>query len=139
LFGIRNLPCFGKCFSKFGGQFFYNPHRLEKVRLIIYTKWMWKIPYYWAIVHLVTFIETFILEYTNLIRYEEHWGLWTSYTWWWIFLLIFEWIGELIIPEHLRKPLAVEHLHFGKLGWAAIHIILIVTIFLAGFYLGKSM
>jgi hypothetical protein len=44
-----------------------------------------------------------------------------------------------VVVDFSRKPLAVEHLHFGKLGWAAIHIILIVTIFLAGFYLGKSM
>jgi hypothetical protein len=98
--------------------------------------WAWKIPFYWAIIHVGMFFETLILTETLLIEYNFRWDFWDSYTWWWIYLLLFEWIGGIIIPEHLRKPLGIHHLRFGKLGWAIVHFILILTIFLGGYYLG---
>jgi hypothetical protein len=99
-------------------------------------KWSWKIPYYWAIVHLGVLGETLILKYTKIIKYDYNWDLWDSYTWWWIYLLVFEWLAGVIIPEQDRLPLNNHHLKYGKIGWAIIHFILIFTIFLGGFYLG---
>lgn len=102
-------------------------------------KWIWKIPFYWVFVHLGMLGETLALQYTELIKYEKHWDFWDSYTWWWIYLLIFEWIGGLIIPYNLRKPLGEHHLKFGKLGWFIVHFVLITTIFLGGVYLGMKL
>ncbi|OZM58113.1 hypothetical protein CIB95_00605 [Lottiidibacillus patelloidae] len=101
-------------------------------------KWSWKIPYYWAIVHLGVLGETIGLLYTDIIEYNFKWDLWDSYTWWWIYVLIFEWIGSIIISKEDRCPLDANHLKFGRLGWAIVHFILIVTIFLGGFYLGVN-
>jgi hypothetical protein len=98
--------------------------------------WAWKIPFYWAVVHLGMLIETLVLNYTNLIEYNFKWDLWDSYTWWWIYLLIFEWIGGLIISSKHRTPIQINHLLYGKLGWAILHFILILTIFLGGFHVG---
>jgi hypothetical protein len=100
-------------------------------------KWEWKIPFYWAIIHIGIFGETWALNNTRLIEYNYKWDFWDSYTWWWIFFLVFEWIGSLIIPNGLRKPINVDYLKYGKLGWAIIHFVLIATIFLAGYYLGS--
>ncbi|MDL4843046.1 CBO0543 family protein [Aquibacillus rhizosphaerae] len=99
--------------------------------------WAWKIPFYWTIIHIGMFWETYALNKTQIIEYNFKWDLWDSYTWWWIFFLLFEWIGSLIIPDNLRKPLDIRHLRYGKMGWAIIHIVLIITIFLAGYYLGS--
>ncbi|WP_226036595.1 CBO0543 family protein [Aquibacillus saliphilus] len=99
--------------------------------------WPWKIPFYWAIIHVGMFFETWALVNTRIIEYNFKWDFWHSYTWWWIFFLIFEWIGGIIVPENLRKPISIESLKFGKLGWAIIHFILILTIFLGGYYLGS--
>ncbi|MGO4886758.1 CBO0543 family protein [Anaerobacillus sp. MEB173] len=99
--------------------------------------WAWKIPFYWAIIHIGMFIETVILMNTRIITYEYKWDFWDSYTWWWIYLLVFEWIGSMIIPEQLRKPLSIRTLRYGRLGWFLIHFVLIITIFLGGYYLGS--
>ena len=99
-------------------------------------RWPWKIPFYWGVVHLGIIAETWALSETSIINYSYKWHLWESYTWWWIYLLIFEWIGGLLIPAELRRPLAIRHLRVGKLGWAILHFILIITIFLGGYYMG---
>lgn len=100
------------------------------------VRWIWKLPYYMTIVHIGVFVETWILNNTQIIKYEYKWDLWDSYTSWWIFFLLFEWIGGIIIPNHLRKPLDATQLRYGKLGWALIHVVFIATIFLVGYYLG---
>lgn len=102
-------------------------------------KWKWKIPFYWVFVHIGMLGETLALQYTNLIEYNLYWDIWDSYTWWWIYLLIFEFIGGLIIPDRLRKPLDEYHLKYGKLGWFIVHFVLIITIFLGGVYLGMKL
>jgi len=99
--------------------------------------WGWKIPFYWTIVHVGMFWETWALANTRLIKYNFKWDFWDSYTWWWIFFLIFEWVGGIVIPENSRNPINIQSLRFGKLGWAIIHFILIVTVFLGGYYLGS--
>lgn len=99
--------------------------------------WAYKIPFYWVIVHLGMLAETLAHRQTALIHYDFEWDFWDSYTWWWIFLLGFDWIGGLIVPDHLRKPLNVETFRYGKAGWAILHFILIITIFLGGYYLGR--
>lgn len=99
-------------------------------------KWAWKIPFYWTIIHIGMFAEVYALEGTRIIEYNYEWDVWDSYTWWWIYLLVFEWIGGLIVPNELRKPLNIRTLQYGRFGWAIIHFVLISTIFLAGYYLG---
>ena len=101
--------------------------------------WPWKIPFYWVMVHLGVFAESWAERKTQLIQYNAGWDVWDSYTWWWIYLLIFEWIGGMLVPERCRKPIDQELLRFGKVGWYILHFILICTIFLAGVYLGYSL
>ncbi|SDC68622.1 MULTISPECIES: CBO0543 family protein [unclassified Candidatus Frackibacter] len=101
------------------------------------TSWAYKIPFYWVIVHLGMFAETWAQTNTKLIEYELFWDVWDSYTWWWIYLLIFEWVGGLIVSKKDRNPVDEKLLEYGKIGWFIIHFILITTIFLAGFYMGK--
>lgn len=101
------------------------------------VQWAWKIPFYWVLVHIGVLAEVVALMNTNLIRYDQFWDVWDSYTWWWIYLLIFEYVGGMIVPESKRKPLDPSHLSYGKLGWFILHFILIVTIFLGGVYYGR--
>lgn len=98
--------------------------------------WAWKIPFYWAVVHLVVTAETLARQNARLIEYHPMWNFWASYTWWWIFLLLFEWVGGIIIPAHLRRPLGTNLFSYGKSVWAVFHFIVIITIFLGGYYLG---
>jgi hypothetical protein len=98
--------------------------------------WPWKIPFYWVMVHVGMTAEVWAEERTQLIKYNPIWDVWDSYTWWWIFLLVFEWVGGLIVSAQFRKPIDQELLRYGKLGWFILHFILISTIFLAGVYAG---
>lgn len=99
-------------------------------------RWGWKIPFYWGMVHLGVAAEKLLEEYTNIIQYGKYWDTFDSYATWWIYLLIFEYIGGRIVPAHLRKPLPIEAFRFGNGAWFVLHFILILTIFLAGVYVG---
>lgn len=80
--------------------------------------------------------EVLAQNYTQIIKYRKFWDTWDSYTWWWLFLLVFEYIGGLIVSKENRKPLNEEWLKYGEIGWFLLHFILITTIFLAGVYVG---
>lgn len=99
-------------------------------------EWKWKIPFYWALVQLGMLGETWAQAKTDLIQYNRFWDVWDSYTWWWVYLLVMEWVGCLIIPNKDRKPISIEWLRYGKGGWLILHFILILTVFLGGYYLG---
>lgn len=101
------------------------------------SKWGWKIPFYWVLVHTGMLGEVLAQNYTQTIKYRKFWDTWDSYTWWWLFLLVFEYIGGLIVSKENRKPLNEEWLRYGKIGWFLLHFILITTIFLAGVYVGR--
>jgi hypothetical protein len=101
------------------------------------SAWPWKIPFYWGMVHLGVFAEGWAENETQLIKYAGQWDLWTSYTWWWIYLLVFEAVGGSIIAKELRKPIDREIFQYGKIGFFILHFILMVTIFIAGVYMGK--
>ncbi|MTI81681.1 MAG: hypothetical protein FH758_12540 [Firmicutes bacterium] len=98
--------------------------------------WVYKIIFYMGFVHLGMLAETIARLNTSLIKYNFAWDTWDSYTWWWIFLLIFEYVGGLIINEELRKPISSTAFNYGKWAFFFFHFIVITTIFLAGYYLG---
>jgi len=79
-----------------------------------------------------------ILKGTSIFRFEPEWDLWDSYTLWWIYYLLFELIGGKVIPSHLRKPILSESFRYGRWAWIVFHIIVIITIFLAGVYVGVT-
>jgi hypothetical protein len=99
-------------------------------------KWPYKISFYGVIVNLGILLETIFKNTTNLIRYDYEWDFWDSYTSWWAFFILMEWIGSKIIPNNLRKPIKEDAFRFGNWFFFLIHFIGICTIFLAGLYLG---
>lgn len=100
-------------------------------------QWIWKIPFYWGIVHLGVLGEV-ILKYSVLFKFEPEWDLWDSYTLWWINYLLFELLGGKIIPPERRNPLKASLFRYGAWVWIVLHIIFITTIFLAGVYVGVT-
>ena len=100
------------------------------------TDWTYKIPYYWVIVHIFVFLELLTQEKTNLIKYTLAWDLWDTYSAWWIYFLVLEWIGGKIITSNLRKPIDTQAFRYGNWAWILLHAILIFTIFLGGLYTG---
>lgn len=99
--------------------------------------WIWKIPFYWGIIHLGLVGEV-ILKNSVIFKFEAEWDLWDSYTLWWINYLLFELLGGKIVPSEKRKPLNAESLRYGAWAWILLHFIFITTIFLAGIYVGVT-
>lgn len=99
--------------------------------------WSYKIPFYWVMVHIGVFGEVLSQTFTQIIKYQGYWDTWDSYTWWWLFLIIFEFVGGTIVSQENRKPIDESNFKYGKLGWIILHFTLISTIFMAGFYMGK--
>jgi hypothetical protein len=102
------------------------------------TNWTHKIAFYGVIINTGVFFETVLKNTTKLIQYDFEWDLWDSYTTWWGFFILMEWMGGKMIPAHLRKPLHADAFRFGNWFWFVIHIVAMFTIFLAGLYLGKT-
>lgn len=98
--------------------------------------WPYKIAYYGVIVNIGMTLETIFKTTTRLIEYNFEWDFWDSYTSWWAFFILMEWIGGKIVPAHSRKPLAEEFFRFGNWFFFIVHFIAILTIFLAGYHLG---
>lgn len=103
------------------------------------TKWSHKIAFYWVIVVLAMAVETIAHNWTRLIKYELFWDFWDSLTAWWFFFLLFEWLGAMYIPSHLRKPIPNEAFNFGGWGWLIAHFFMIAGFILAGVYLGVQL
>lgn len=103
------------------------------------TNWAYKIAFYGVIINTGVFAETVLKNMTSLIRYDFEWDFWDSYTTWWGFFILMEWISTKIIPPYLRKPLSIDVFRFGNWFWFVIHIVAMFTIFLAGLYLGLVM
>lgn len=100
-------------------------------------KWVWKIPFYWGIIHLGVVAEVILLN-TTIFKFEPEWDLWDSYSLRWLYYLLFELLGGKIIPSHLRKPISAESFRYGRWAWIVFHVIVISTIFLAGVYVGVT-
>ncbi len=100
-------------------------------------RWAWKIPFYWAIIHIGVLSEVILLS-TPILVFSPEWDLWDSYTLWWIYYLLFELLGGKLIPPASRRPLNPETLRYGRWAWIVLHAIVIVTIFLAGVYVGVT-
>lgn len=96
----------------------------------------YKIAFYMTMVHFGVFVEVVLHTYTKIIKYTKFWDTWDSYTWWWIYLLIFDWVGGMIVSEENKKPISEDFLKYGKLGWFITHFIFVGTIFLGGLLLG---
>jgi len=99
--------------------------------------WAWKIPFYWAFVHLAVLAEVVLLSFTGMFRFAVGWDLWDSYTLWWIYFLFFEWLGGRLIRPETRRPLPVAQFRYGRWAWLILHAIVISTIFVFGVYTGK--
>ncbi|WP_371376901.1 CBO0543 family protein [Sporomusa aerivorans] len=100
------------------------------------VSWVHKIMFYGVLINTGVFIETVLQNTTRLIHYDFEWDLWDSYTTWWAFFILMEWLGGKIIPQHLRAPLSTESFRFDNWFWFVIHLVAVFTIFLAGLYLG---
>jgi len=99
-------------------------------------RWPYKIAFYGVIVNIGVLLETIFKNTTDLIRYDYEWDFWDSYTSWWAFFILMEWIGGKIISTNLRKPLKEEAFRFGNWFFFIIHFVGTFTVFLAGLYLG---
>jgi len=100
-------------------------------------RWVWKIPFYWGVVHLGVAGEV-VLKQTSIFAFAKEWDLWDSYTLWWIFYLLMEALSGKIVPASKRKPIRAESFRYGRWAWIVFHAIVVTTIFLAGVYVGVT-
>lgn len=98
------------------------------------SAWKYKIPFYWVLVHIGVLGEVLAENFTKVIKYDGYWDTWDSYTWWWLFLLAFEAIGNAIVSPQYKKPFPDNVFQHGKPGWYILHFILILSVFLGGIY-----
>ncbi len=101
-------------------------------------EWKWKIPFYWTIVHAGMVFEIWAIRNTTLIEYLNKWDSWDSYTSWWIYLLIFQLIGEKIVPAKYTYPINSAKFRYSSIFWIISHMILVGSIFYFGYHTGSK-
>ncbi|WP_409300178.1 CBO0543 family protein [Peribacillus sp. SCS-155] len=101
-------------------------------------KWVWKIPFYWGLIHIGVLFEVILLA-TPIFTFQAEWDLWDSYSLRWVYYLLFEILGGKLIPPELRSPISSEAFKYGRWAWIVFHVIVISTIFLAGVYVGITL
>lgn len=99
-------------------------------------RWSVKIIFYLTIINLGVLAEGLAKNYTDLIEYKRFWDIWDSYSWWWIYLLVFEGIGTVLVNEKYRKPIKDEAFYPGRVTWFVVWFIIILTTFIGGVYVG---
>ncbi len=102
------------------------------------AQWIYKIVFYGIIVNPGVFAEFLMERYTEIIKYQPSWDLWDSYTAWWIYLLLFEWIGGKVIPAGSRAPIPAEAFAYGRWAWFLFHGIVLLTKVGAGVVVGRE-
>ncbi|QOR68071.1 hypothetical protein IM538_08050 [Cytobacillus suaedae] len=102
-------------------------------------EWKWKIPFYWTIVHAGMSFEIWAIRNTTIIEFLNKWDAGNSYASWWIYLLIFQVIGERIIPEKDTYPINSEKFRFTNIFWIISHVILIGSFYYFGYHTGAKM
>lgn len=103
------------------------------------ASWTHKIMFYGVLINTGVFFETVLKNTTRLIQYHYEWDLWDSYTTWWGFFILMEWLGGKIVPQQLRAPISANAFRFDNWFWFVIHIVGMFTVFLAGLYLGLQL
>lgn len=102
-------------------------------------RWVWKLPFYMAMINLAVYTELLLVQYTKILKYKPPWDTWDSYSTWWLFFLGMEYIGGRMIPASKRWPIAIKSFRYGRWAWIVTHIIFMLTVFLMGVYLGKQL
>lgn len=103
------------------------------------TKWLYKVPYYGMIINPGVFAEFLMERHTQLIKYQPSWDLWDSYTVWWIYFLLFEWLGGKVVPAAARAPIPQEAFAYGRWAWFLFHFIVMLVTFGAGVLAGMNL
>jgi hypothetical protein len=49
-------------------------------------------------------IEVVLKEYAGIIAFKNGWDYWDSYSLYWVFSRLFDWIGESTVPPKHRSP-----------------------------------
>ncbi|MBB3111761.1 hypothetical protein FHS18_003829 [Paenibacillus phyllosphaerae] len=138
LYAFPDRPFHGQVIIPLMVMFTWVPYTVVAGIRYSPVKWGWKIPFYWAMVHIAVVSEIALLENTRIFRLTFGWDLWDSYTWWWLFYVFFEWIGGRIVRSSDRKPIRGIQFRYGRWGWLVFHFIVISTVFVYGMYVGKT-
>ncbi|WP_158286973.1 hypothetical protein [Mesobacillus foraminis] len=53
-------------------------------------------------------LEVLLKEYAGIINFKNGWDYWDSYSLYWVFSRLFDWIGEGVVPAKHRSPIRSE-------------------------------
>ncbi|MCP8968325.1 hypothetical protein [Ectobacillus ponti] len=77
-----------------------------------------------TVLHLVFILEYILEQYVHFIVYQNGWDTWDSYTWYWIYTIVFAGIGDYVVPEKYRNPVDP----YSKGYWLSFFGVLVLTV-----------
>ncbi|WP_160725823.1 hypothetical protein [Bacillus sp. USDA818B3_A] len=86
-------------------------------------------PFFFITLTLVFTIEVFLKDYAGFIRFKNGWDYWDSYSLYWVFARLFNYVGVYLVPYHFRHPVKSDT----KTYWGLFFLMVVYSVF--GVYL----
>ena len=80
-------------------------------------------PLFFMTLTLVFSIEVLLKDFAGFIRFKNGWDYWDSYSLYWVYIRLFDHIGEFFVPMHYRNPISSET----KKYWISFLLVIIYT------------
>ncbi|TCN27071.1 hypothetical protein [Mesobacillus foraminis] len=65
-------------------------------------------PFFFMTLTFIFTLEVLLKEYAGIINFKNGWDYWDSYSLYWVFSRLFDWIGEGVVPAKHRSPIRSE-------------------------------
>lgn len=81
-------------------------------------------PFYFMVVNVVFAIEIILRDVCHFIVYRGPWDTWDSYSLYWLYVRLFAFLGDWLVPLKYRKPISSET----RLYWISFIVVIIASV-----------
>ncbi|WP_078544979.1 hypothetical protein [Litchfieldia alkalitelluris] len=99
--------------------------------LIKYRPTKYTFPFYFSVLTFILGCEIFLKDVVGFIVFRNGWDLWDSYSFYWVYVRIFDFIGERVISEKWRKPVPYDK----RMYWIIFLVMIVISFVILGYTL----
>jgi hypothetical protein len=80
-------------------------------------------PFYFMVINLVFAIEIILRDVCHFIVYRGPWDTWDSYSLYWLYIRLFAFLGDCLVPIKYRKPISSDKRSY----WISFIVVIIAS------------
>ncbi|WP_442598773.1 hypothetical protein [Neobacillus sp. D3-1R] len=82
-------------------------------------------PFFFMMITSIFTIEVLLKEYWGFIKFRNGWDFWDSYSLYWVYVRLFNYIGDRLVPRQYRMPIYTK----SNIYWGLFILIVIYALF----------